>query len=153
MSFPEQILEYIASISKLGERAAGVAEEITADRFVEEQFRDIGLDHVHLEPVPVVSRKYVKCQLRIAEPVLSDNDVACVTAGTCGSTSTEGLSNELVDAGCGTLRDFERLEKARVRLGGKIALIERCDRLTCWPYIACRLACDFHSQVQATHNS
>jgi len=59
------------------------------------------------------------------------------------STPPQGIRADLIDAGFGTVKDYERLEKRGVDTKGKIALIERSDRLTSWPDIPCRLAKDF----------
>ena len=139
----EQMLEYVTSISKLGERAAGTPEEFAAATFVEEEFKKIGLENVHLEAFPVVSRDYVECRLDILEPQVPEANVSCANAGTSLSTPPEGLCNELVDAGYGTLGDFEAFENAKSRLDGRIALIERNDRLTYWPDVTCRLAAEY----------
>jgi len=137
---PEEVLGYVESLSRIGERAAGTEEELEAARLIENEFEAIGLVKVHLESFPVVCRKYGACQLQMLEPTL--NKVPCTNAGTSPSTPDEGISADLIDGGFGTARDYQMLTDRGVHLAGKIALIERSDRLTWWPDLACRLAAD-----------
>ncbi|MFB0523045.1 MAG: M20/M25/M40 family metallo-hydrolase, partial [Candidatus Bathyarchaeia archaeon] len=94
------------------------------------------------EPFPVVCRKYEDCQLEILEPSVKTVPCGNAGSGTSVSTPPQGISADLVDAGFGTAKDYERLTEVGVDPNGKIALIERSDRLTFEPYIACRLASD-----------
>jgi len=137
----EETLEYIRSLFDLGEKAAGTREEFEAATLIEEEFKKLGLDKVHREPFTVVSRNYKDCQLKMLEP--SVERVLCVNGGTSVSTPPQGIRADLIDAGFGTVKDYEGLKKRGVDTNGKIALIERSDRLTSWPDIPCRLAEDY----------
>ena len=137
----EETLTYIQSLFDLGEKAAGTKEELEATNLIEREFRKLGLENVHREPFTAVSRNYKDCQLKILEP--SVETVPCVNGGTSVSTPPQGIRADLIDAGFGTVKDYERLKKRGVDTKGKIALIERSDRLTSWPDIPCRLAKDF----------
>jgi len=137
----ERTLAYIQSVFDIGEKAAGTQKELKAAKLIESELRDFGLENVHCEPFTVVSRNYKDCQLKILEP--SAETVPCVTGGTCMSTPPQGIRADLIDAGFGTVRDFERLKKKRIDPEGKIALIERSDRLTYWADFPRRLAKDY----------
>jgi len=137
----EETLEYTKLLFDLGEKAAGTKEELEATDLIEKEFIKLGLENVHREPFTVVSRNYTDCQLTILEPTVET--LPCVNGGTSVSTPPQGIHAELIDAGFGTLKDYERLKKTRVDPTGKIALIERSDRLTSWPDIPCRLAKDY----------
>jgi len=137
----EETLEYIQKLFDLDEKAAGTKEELEAANLIENEFRRLGLENVHLEPFTVVSRSYRDCQLKTLEP--SVETVPCVNGGTSVSTPSQGIRADLIDAGFGTIKDYERLKKRGVDTKGKIALIERSDRLTSWADIPCRLAKDF----------
>ena len=136
----EETLAYIQSLFDLGEKAAGTKEELEATNLIEKEFRKLGLENIHREPFTAVSRNYKDCQLKILEP--SVETVPCVNGGTSVSTPPQGVRADLIDAGFGTVKDYERLKKRGVDTKGKIALIERSDRLTSWPDIPCRLAKD-----------
>ncbi|NIW12866.1 MAG: M20/M25/M40 family metallo-hydrolase, partial [Candidatus Thorarchaeota archaeon] len=116
-------------------------EELEAAKLIEREFREIGLENVHRERFTAVTRNYKDCQLKILEP--SVETVPCVNGGTSVSTPLQGIRADLIDAGFGTIKDYERLKKRGVDTKGKIALIERSDRLTSWPDIPCRLAKDY----------
>jgi len=137
----EETLAYIQSLFNLGEKAAGTKEELEATKLIEKEFRKLGLQNVHRELFTAVTRNYKDCQLKMLEP--SVETIPCVNGGTSVSTPPQGISADLIDAGFGTTKDYERLKKKGVDTKGKIALIERSDRLTSWPDIACRLAKDF----------
>ena len=128
-------------IYEIGEKAAGTAEELEAANLIKHQFERIGFENIRLEPFEVTCWNYKSCELRMLQPI--DKTIPCVTAGTSLSTPSEGVSAELIDAGFGTIKDYERLRKNGVEIEGKVALIERSDRLTGWPQIPCRLAKDF----------
>jgi len=136
----EETLAYIQSLFDLGEKAAGTKEELEAANLIEKEFKKLGLENVHRESFPVVSKNYKDCQLKILEPTVKT--IPCVNGGTSVSTPLEGICADLIDAGFGTVKDYERLKKRGVDPKGKIALIERSDRLTSWPDIPCRLAKD-----------
>ncbi len=137
----EETLAYLQSVFDIGEKAAGTQEELKAAKLIESEFKKLGLENVHCEPFTVVSRNYKDCQLKILEP--SAETVPCVTGGTCVSTSPQGIRADLIDAGFGTVKDFERLKKKGIDPKGKIAIIERSDRLTYWADFPCRLAKDY----------
>ena len=137
----EEILRYIVSICRIGERAAGTPEELEAAKLIEGEFKEIGLQNVRLEAFPVICRKYKDCQLTMLEP--SAKNIPCVSGGTSLSTSHQGISAELIDGGFGTARDYEALSRGGVDLAGKVVLIERSDRLTWWPDVSCALAASF----------
>ncbi|NIR87854.1 M20/M25/M40 family metallo-hydrolase, partial [Candidatus Bathyarchaeota archaeon] len=137
----EETLAYIQSLFDLGEKAAGTKEELEATNLIEKEFRKLGLENVRREPFAAVSRTYKDCQLKILEP--SVETVPCVNGGTSVPTPPQGIRADLIDAGFGIIKDYERLKKRGVDTKGKIALIERSDRLTGWPDIPCRLAKDF----------
>jgi len=137
----KETLTYLQSLFDIGEKAAGTQEELKATKLIESEFKKLGLENVHCEPFTVVSRNYKDCQLKILEP--SDEIVPCITGGTCASTSHQGIRADLIDAGFGTVKDFERLKKRGVDAKGKIAIIERSDRLTYWADFPCRLAKDY----------
>jgi len=137
----EQTLAYIQSLFDIGEKAAGTQEESKATKLIESELKRLGLENVHCEPFAVVSRNYKDCQLKILEP--SAETVPCVAGGTSVSTPPYGIQTDLIDAGFGTVKDFERLKKRGIDVKGKIAIIERSDRLTYWADFPCRLAKDF----------
>ena len=137
----EETLAYIQALFDLGEKAAGTKEELEAANLIEKEFRKLGLANVHQEPFTAVSRNYKDCQLKILES--SVETVPCVNGGTSVTTPPQGIRADLVDAGFGTVKDYERLKKRGVDTKEKIALIERSDRLTGWPDVPCRLAKDF----------
>jgi len=137
----EETLAYIQSLFDLGEKAAGTKEELEAATLIGKEFKRLGLENVHREPFTAVSRNYKDCQLQILEPTIQT--VACVNGGTSVSTPPQGICTDLIDAGFGTIKDYERLKERGIDTEGKIALIERSDRLTSWPDIPCRLAKDF----------
>ncbi len=137
----EETLEYTKLLFDLGEKAAGTKEELEATDLIEKEFTKLGLENVHREPFAVVSRNYKDCQLTILEPTVET--IPCVNGGTSVSTPPQGIHADLIDVGFGTLKDYERLKKKGVDPKGKIALIERSDRLTSWADIPCRLAKDF----------
>ncbi|MFB0501009.1 MAG: M20/M25/M40 family metallo-hydrolase [Candidatus Bathyarchaeia archaeon] len=137
----EETLAYTQSLFDLGEKAAGTKEELEAANLIEKEFKKLGLQNVHREPFTAISRNYKDCQLKILEP--SVETVPCVNGGTSVSTPPQGIRADLIDAGFGTVKDYERLKKTGIDTKGKIVLIERSDKLTGWPDIPCRLAKDF----------
>jgi Iap family predicted aminopeptidase len=137
----ERTLAYIQSLFDIGEKAAGTQKEHKAAKLIESELKNFGLENVHCEPFTVVSRNYKDCHLKIMKP--SAETIPCVTGGTCMSTPPQGVRADLIDAGFGTVRDFERLKKKKIHPEGKIALIERSDRLTYWADFPCRLAKDY----------
>jgi Iap family predicted aminopeptidase len=136
-----ETLGHIESLFELGEKAAGTKKEIEAAKLIETEFTRIGLENVHRESFPAVVRNYKNCELKILEP--TGEIVPCVNGGTSVSTPPEGIRADLVDVGFGTVKDYERLKKRGVDVEGKIALLERSDRLMSWLDISCRLAKDF----------
>ena len=141
----EETLAYLQSLFDIGEKATGTQEELKAAKLIESEFKKLGLENVCCEPFTVVSRNYKVCQLKILEP--SAETVPCVTGGTCMSTPPQGIRVELVDAGFGTVKDFERLKKKGIDVKGKIVIIERSDRLTYWGDFPCRLAKDYGAEA------
>lgn len=137
----EEVLNHVQSVFEIGEKAAGNPEEFKAAKFVENQFKKVGLENVQLEPFPIIRRNYRVNQLKILEPFR--REVPCANAGTSLSTPLEGISGEVVDAGFGTLKDYERLKNNELETEGKIALVERNDNLTYWHDMVCHLANDF----------
>jgi Zn-dependent M28 family amino/carboxypeptidase len=132
------VLRNTQRLYEVGEKAAGTAEELEAANLIKNEFERMGLDHASLEPFNVVCRRYRDSELRLLQPI--EKDIPCCSAGTSISTPEEGISGILVDAGFGTIRDYEKLRERGIEIEGKIALIERSDRLTYWPDISCRLA-------------
>lgn len=140
--FPlDEVLEYLELIFSIGERVAGTHNEVKAARFIKGKFEEIGLENVRLESFSVIRRDYKDCQLKMLEPFIKI--VPCASAGTSLSTPTDGITSEVIDAGFGTLGDFEKLRRAGIETNGKIALIERSDRLTYWLDVPCHLAKEF----------
>jgi hypothetical protein len=108
----------------LGFRVAGTPEERKATAFIAREMRDLGLEDVVEEPVPVDGWRLRKAFVELAD----GTRFACASFGGVPETGPRGVSGELVRVGRGGRRQLDRLAVA-----GKIALVEwQVARL--WPY-------------------
>src|SRR5437764_118313 len=108
----------------LGFRVAGTPEEREATAFVAAEMRDLGLDDVVEEPVPVDGWRLEEAFVELADGTRFE----CASFGGVPETGRAGIGGDLVAVGRGGRRQLDRLD-----LRGKIALVEwRVSRL--WPY-------------------
>ena len=108
----------------LGFRVAGTPEEREATAFVAAEMRDLGLDDVVEEPVPVDGWRLEEAFVELADGTRFE----CASFGSVPEIGRAGIGGDLVAFGRGGRRQLDRLD-----LRGKIALVEwRVARL--WPY-------------------
>jgi Iap family predicted aminopeptidase len=108
----------------LGFRVAGTPEEREATRFIAREMRDLGLEDVTEEPVPVDGWRLQEAFVELADGTRFE----CASFGGVPETSGRGVTGELVKVGRGGRRQLDRLD-----VQGKIALVEwQVTRL--WPY-------------------
>jgi Iap family predicted aminopeptidase len=120
------VVERLESIGShpLGFRVAGTPEERQAVDFIAAEMRDLGLDNVVEEPVPVDGWRLEEAFVELADGTRFE----CASFGGVPETGPKGVEGELVAVGRGGRRQLDRLD-----LGGKVALVEwQAARL--WPY-------------------
>jgi type II secretory ATPase GspE/PulE/Tfp pilus assembly ATPase PilB-like protein len=107
-----------------GFRVAGTPEERKATAFIAAEMRDLGLEDVTQEPVPVDAWRLEEAFVELDDGTRFE----CASFGGIPETGPQGVSGELVAVGRGGRRQLDRLDVA-----GKIALVEwQVARL--WPY-------------------
>src|SRR5207237_8276614 len=105
-------------------RVAGTPEERKATKFIASEMRDLGLEHVVEEPVPVDGWRLQEAFVELVDGTRFE----CASFGGVPETGRKGVSGELVPVGRGGRKQLDRLDVA-----GKIALVEwQVARL--WPY-------------------
>jgi Iap family predicted aminopeptidase len=108
----------------LGFRVAGTPEERKATRFIAKEMRDLGLEDVTEEPVPVDGWRLQEAFVELADGTRFE----CASFGGVPETGGRGVTGELVWVGRGGRKQLDRLD-----VQGKIALAEwQVARL--WPY-------------------
>ena len=108
----------------LGFRVAGTPEERAATAYIAAEMRDLGLENVTEEPVPVDAWRLEEAFVELAD----GTRLECASFGGVPETGPEGVAGELVAVGRGGRKQLDRLE-----VRGKIALVEwQVARL--WPY-------------------
>ncbi|HEY6149451.1 MAG TPA: M28 family peptidase [Gaiellaceae bacterium] len=108
----------------LGFRVAGTPEERQATRFIAKEMRDLGLEEVVEEPVPVDGWRLQEAFVELEDGTRFE----CASFGGVPETGRRGVTGELVAVGRGGRKQLDRLDVA-----GKIALVEwQVERL--WPY-------------------
>ena len=108
----------------LGFRVAGTPEEREATAFVAAEMRDLGLEDVVEEPVPVDGWRLQEAFVELGDGTRFE----CASFGGVPKTGRAGVTGELLAVGRGGRRQLDRLD-----LHGKVALVEwRVARL--WPY-------------------
>lgn len=120
------VVERLESLGShpLGFRVAGTPEERKATRFIAKEMRDLGLEDVVEEPVPVDAWRLQQAFVELADGTRFE----CASFGGVPETGGRGVTGELVRVGRGGRRQLDRLDVA-----GKIALVEwQVARL--WPY-------------------
>jgi hypothetical protein len=120
------VVERLESLGShpLGFRVAGTPEERKATRFIAKEMRDLGLEDVVEERVPVDGWRLREAFVELADGTRFE----CASFGGVPETGGRGVTGELVRVGRGGRRQLDRLNVA-----GKIALVEwQVARL--WPY-------------------
>ena len=120
------VVERLESIGShpLGFRVAGTPEEREATAFIAAEMRDLGLEDVTEEPVPVDAWRLEEAFVELEDGTRFE----CASFGGVPETGPRGVSGELVAVGRGGRAQLDRLDVA-----GKIALVEwQVARL--WPY-------------------
>jgi Iap family predicted aminopeptidase len=108
----------------LGFRVAGTPEEREATAFIAAEMRELGLEDVTEEPVPVDGWRLEEAFVELEDGTRFE----CASFGGVPETGPRGVSGELVDVGRGGRTQLDRLDVA-----GKIALVQwQVARL--WPY-------------------
>jgi hypothetical protein len=108
----------------LGFRVAGTPEERKATAFIAKEMRDLGLEDVVEEPVPVDGWRLQEAFVELADGTRFE----CASFGGVPETGRRGVAGELVRVGRGGRKQLDRLD-----VEGKIALVEwQVARL--WPY-------------------
>ena len=108
----------------LGFRVAGTPEERQATRLIAKEMRDVGLEDVTEEPVPVDGWRLQEAFVELADGTRFE----CASFGGVPETGGRGVTGELVAVGRGGRKQLDRLD-----VDGKIALVEwQVARL--WPY-------------------
>jgi Iap family predicted aminopeptidase len=108
----------------LGFRVAGTPEEREATAFIAKEMRDLGLEDVVEEPVPVDGWRLQEAFVELVDGTRFE----CASFGGVPETGRAGIAGELVRVGRGGRRELDRLDVA-----GKVALVEwQVARL--WPY-------------------
>jgi aminopeptidase YwaD len=100
----------------VGHRFGGSDSEHKGAAYLEQKFREYGLQNVHLEEFPMYSWERGECFLAMTEPVEQS-----FSAISMPYTGTENVEGELIDVGEGEAPDFERLGDA---IRGKIVLTD-----------------------------
>ena len=108
----------------LGFRVAGTPEERAATAFVAGEMRDLGLEEVTEEPVPVDAWRLEEAFVELADGARLE----CASFGGVPETGRRGVAGELIAVGRGGRRQLARVDVAR-----KVVLVEwQVARL--WPY-------------------
>jgi len=111
------VVERLESIGShpLGFRVAGTPEEREATAFIAAEMRDLGLEDVTEEPVPVDAWRLEEAFVELEDGTRFE----CASFGGVPETGPRGVSGELVAVGRGGRAQLDRLDVA-----GKIALVE-----------------------------
>jgi Iap family predicted aminopeptidase len=120
------VVERLESIRShpLGFRVAGTPEERKATRFIAKEMRDLGLEDVTEEPVPVDGWRLQDAFVELEDGTRFE----CASFGGVPETGGRSVTGELVAVGRGGRKQLDRVDVA-----GKIALVEwQIARL--WPY-------------------
>jgi Iap family predicted aminopeptidase len=130
MRFDAQYLRHVVErlesfrSHSFGFRVAGTPEERKATRFIAKEMRDLGLEDVTEEPVPVDGWRLREAFVELADGTRFE----CASFGGVPETGGRGVTGELVAVGRGGRRQLDRVD-----VDGKIALVEwQVARL--WPY-------------------
>lgn len=120
MGYARKIIEDLTSIGStpLGFRVAGTPEDLATATYIMDAMRDVGLEDVRLEYVPVDAWIFKGAWVNVSGPGGFKSYAAGSQGGVPG-TPSEGLKGEVVFVGEGTALDYERLN---VDATGKIVL-------------------------------
>lgn len=137
----EAALNDIQMIYEIGEKAVGTSEETKAANLIKRKFEEIGLKNVRLEPYQAICRTYKSSEFEMLSPVRKK--VSCRYGACSAGTPRDGITAQIIDAGFGTIRDFERLRNSGINVKDNILLIERNDRITLWPNVPVHQASEY----------
>ncbi|MEX2706269.1 MAG: M28 family peptidase [Candidatus Freyrarchaeum guaymaensis] len=119
----EEMFRIVNGLCSFGYRRAGTPEAAKAEEYIYQKLQEAGLPDVRLAPFSFTRWWADRHELTILSGgtprVPSDQTVETFPIWFSGSTGREGIVAELVYAGYGTAKDFERVD-----VDGKIALIE-----------------------------
>ena len=123
--FMRSLVERMSAIgsSPLGFRVAGTPEDDAVCALLAETMREIGLEDVRLEPVPVDGWRFRGAVLEAA-----GDSFPCASFGGSPATPPEGIDAELVFGGRGS-----RTELARAGVRGRIVLVDWAGDHLLWP--------------------
>lgn len=124
-AFMRSIVERMSAIgsSQIGFRMAGTPEDDEVCALITDVMREIGLEDVRLEPVPVDGWRFHGAAL-----AAGGKSFACAAFGGTPPTPSGGVNGELVFAGQGS-----RGELARLDVAGKIVLFDWPGDHLVWP--------------------
>jgi hypothetical protein len=110
----ETIFSWIRELGRTPHRRPGTAEGHQAENWVADRFRELGLEQVTLDPIPMTVWTAKRWSLSVA-----GKEIPGFFVVNTGFTGPEGVSAGLVYVGIGRPRDFERKKVA-----GKIVVAE-----------------------------
>ncbi|MFA6033311.1 MAG: hypothetical protein WC889_10465, partial [Myxococcota bacterium] len=110
----ERMMSWIEALCKTPHRRPGSPEGLEAERWVGSTFREIGLENVTMDPIPIRVWTARKWSLEI-----DGRGVPCFFTVNTGFTGPGGITAPLIHVGAGEKRDFERAD-----VSGKIVVAE-----------------------------
>jgi hypothetical protein len=109
-----RMLSWIREIVSFGIRRPGYPEDLRTESYLEEKFREFGLERVAKEPVPVNYWRPSRTSLS-----LDGSDFPCAAIPYTAWTPNGGLSAEAVYVGEGSAEEFDRAD-----VSGKVVVFE-----------------------------
>ena len=110
----EVIYEWVNEICATPHRRVGTPEGHQAEEWVVERFRELGLENVSRDPIPITVWTADDWSLQI-----DDQEIPCFFTLNTGFTDSTGITAPLVYVGRGKLKDFKRVD-----VSGKIVVAE-----------------------------
>lgn len=110
----DTIYSWIETLCKTPHRRPGTPEDLKAEKWIADRFREFGLENVNLDPVEITVWEAKSWELTIAGRQISSFYVP-----NTGFTGPEGVTAPLVYVGTGTAAAFDRVD-----VSGKIVVAE-----------------------------
>jgi hypothetical protein len=100
----KEIANRVKILAEYGPRHAGTIREHQAAKFVENEFRKIGLDVKSEKVEGIIDWKLNDCRVRIVEPIKQELTGTALMGS--GKTPEKGITKELLYVGRGSLEDY-----------------------------------------------
>ncbi len=122
-AYMHRVIENLTAIgsSPVGFRTAGTPEDLATATYITDRMREIGLQDVSLETVPVDAWRFRDAWVRVTQGGTTVTFPAASHGGVM-PTPPDGITGPIVYAGLGTLKDYERLKAQGVDVHGKLVL-------------------------------